>query len=53
MKLGQGHTYCEATWTKGLSDWIASHVRMLEHLQAAPDILVPDNLLCVDRHYVE
>lgn len=38
------YTYCEATWTQGLSDWIASHVRMLEHFQAVPDILVPDNL---------
>ena len=38
------YTYCEATWTQGLSDWIASHVRMLEHFQSVPEILVPDNL---------
>lgn len=38
------YTYCEATWTQGLSDWIASHVRMLEHFQSVPEILVVDNL---------
>jgi transposase len=38
------YTYCEATWTQTLPDWIDSHVRMLEHFQAVPAILVPDNL---------
>ncbi len=38
------YTYAEATWTQGLSDWIASHIRCLEFLGAVPALLVPDNL---------
>jgi transposase len=38
------YTYVEATWTQGLPDWIASHIRMLEHLGAVPEVLTPDNL---------
>lgn len=38
------YTYVEATWSQGLPDWIGSHVRMLKHFGAAPQILVPDNL---------
>ena len=38
------YTYCEATWTQTLPDWIDSHVRMLEHFQAVPELFVPDNL---------
>jgi len=38
------YTYAEATWSQTLSDWIGSHVRLLEYLGAAPEILVPDNL---------
>jgi len=38
------YTYAEATWTQGLADWIASHIRMLEHLGCVPEILTPDNL---------
>lgn len=38
------YTYCEATWTQGLSDWIGAHVRLLEHVEAVPEILAPDNL---------
>jgi transposase len=38
------YTYAEATWTQGLPDWIGSHIRLLEHLGCAPEILVPDNL---------
>jgi transposase len=37
------YTYFEATWTQGLPDWIASHIRMLEHLGAVPDVLTPDS----------
>ena len=37
-------TYVEATWTQGLADWIGSHVRCLEYLGGAPELLVPDNL---------
>jgi transposase len=38
------YTFAEATWSQTLRDWIGSHVRMLEHFGAAPEILVPDNL---------
>lgn len=38
------YTYCEATWSQGLPDWIGSHVRTLEHLGGVPALLVPDNL---------
>lgn len=38
------YTYCEATWSQSLPDWIGSHIRMLEHFGAAPFVLVPDNL---------
>lgn len=37
-------TYAEATWTQGLADWTASHVRMFQYLNGVPAILVPDNL---------
>ena len=38
------YTYCDATFSQTLPDWIGSHIRMLEHFGAAPEILVPDNL---------
>ncbi len=38
------YTYAEATWTQTLPDWIASHIRMFEHLGCVPEILTPDNL---------
>lgn len=38
------YTYCEATWSQSLPDWIGSHIRMLESFGAAPFVLVPDNL---------
>lgn len=38
------YTYAEATLSQTLPDWIGSHIRMLEHFGAAPEILVPDNL---------
>lgn len=38
------YTYVEATWTQGLGDWIGSHVRCLEYLGGAPELVVPDNL---------
>ena len=43
--LGASHyTYAEATWSQGLPDWIASHIRCLEFLGCVPALLVPDNL---------
>ena len=38
------YTYAEASWTQQLPDWIASHVRMFEHLGCVPEILTPDCL---------
>jgi len=38
------YTYCEATWTQSLPDWIGSHVRCFNFLGGVPTILVPDNL---------
>ena len=38
------YTYAEATWTQGLSDWIASHVRAFEFFGGCPELVVPDNL---------
>jgi transposase len=38
------YTYAEATWTQGLPDWCASHIRAFEFLGAVPELVVPDNL---------
>lgn len=38
------YTYAEATWTQGLPDWLASHVRALEFFGGAAGAFVPDNL---------
>lgn len=38
------YTYCEATWSQSLTDWIASHVRALRFFGGVPEVLVPDNL---------
>lgn len=38
------YTYCEATWSQSLPDWIGSHVRAFEHFQGVTAVLVPDNL---------
>lgn len=37
-------TYCEATWSQQLPDWIASHQRALRYLGGVPQTVVPDNL---------
>ncbi|MBI1776885.1 MAG: IS21 family transposase [Proteobacteria bacterium] len=36
-------TYAEASWTQGLADWLAAHVRAFEAIGGAPNLLVPDN----------
>ena len=42
--LGASHyAFAEVTWTQGLTDWIASHTRMLSYYGACPQVLVPDN----------
>jgi transposase len=38
------YTYCEATSSQGLVDWLGSHRRTLEFLGGCPQIIVPDNL---------
>ena len=38
------YTYCEATWTQGLPDWIASHERAFAFFGGVPAQVVPDNL---------
>jgi len=38
------YTYCEATWTQSLPDWIGSHVRALHFIGGVVEVLVPDNL---------
>lgn len=38
------YTYCEASWTQRLPDWIDSHVRAFEYFQSVPELLIPDNL---------
>jgi transposase len=37
------YLYAEATWTRGLWDWIHSHVRAFEFFQGTSQIVVPDN----------
>ena len=37
-------TYAEAVWTQTLPDWIGAHVRLLDFLGGAPQLLAPDNL---------
>jgi transposase len=39
-----GYIYAQATWTQRSEDWLASHVRLLEHIGGVPARLVPDNL---------
>lgn len=38
------YTYCEATWTQSLPDWLSSHARALTFFGGAPRLIVPDNL---------
>jgi transposase len=38
------YTYCEATWSQSLPDWIASHRRALEFFEGVPQLIIPDNI---------
>lgn len=38
------YTFCEATWSQGLPDWIGSHARAFAFLGGVPTMVVPDNL---------
>lgn len=37
------YTFCEATRSRSLPDWTASHVRMFEFWGGCPALLIPDN----------
>jgi len=38
------YTYCEATWSQRLPDWINSHLRAFHFLGGLPVMVIPDNL---------
>ncbi|MHB8416403.1 MAG: IS21 family transposase [Acidiferrobacteraceae bacterium] len=38
------YTYCEATWTQGLPDWVGSHSRAWAFFQGVTTLLIVDNL---------
>lgn len=38
------YTFCEATWSQKLPDWINSHVRAFAFIKGVPTLVVPDNL---------
>ena len=38
------YTFCEATWTQSLPDWLSSHARVFEFIGGVPKLVVPDNL---------
>ncbi len=38
------YTFCEATWSQKLPDWISSHVRAFSFIGGVPALVVPDNL---------
>lgn len=38
------YTFCEATWSQKLPDWINSHVRAFHFMGGVPTLVVPDNL---------
>lgn len=37
-------TYCEATWTQSLPDWVGSHARAFSFFGGVPTMVIPDNL---------
>jgi len=38
------YTFCEATWSQRLPDWLGSHVRAFEFFGGTPTMVIPDNL---------
>ena len=38
------YSFCEATWTQTLPDWIGSHERAFKFFGGTPELLIPDNL---------
>lgn len=41
---GSNYTYCEATWSQSIPDWLSSHVRAFEFFGGSSQVVVPDNL---------
>lgn len=39
-----GYTFCEATWSQQIRDWVGSHIRAFEFFGGVPELLIPDNL---------
>ena len=44
MLGASSYTYAEATWTQGLAEWIALHVRAFEFFGGCVELVIPDNL---------
>jgi transposase len=38
------YTFCEATWSQRLPDWLGSHARAFSFIGGVPRLIVPDNL---------
>ena len=38
------YTFCEATWSQSLPDWLGSHARAFSFIGGVPRLVVPDNL---------
>jgi transposase len=38
------YTFCEATWSQSLPDWLGSHARAFEFIGGVTALVVPDNL---------
>lgn len=38
------YTFCEATESQKIEDWIGSHVRMFEYFAGTPELVIHDNL---------
>lgn len=38
------YTFCEATWSQRLPDWLGSHARAFDFIGGVPRLIVPDNL---------
>ena len=38
------HTFCEATWSQSLPDWLGSHQRAFNYFGGVPQLIIPDNL---------
>lgn len=44
MLGSSNYTFCEATESQRLEDWVGSHVRMFEYFGGTPEMVIHDNL---------